>query len=83
MPKKQPDFNKRMKIQENEKKRKRKENLVIKNVFIEEVFDETGEVTENTIIKFSFDGILINLSVAAAIKMNVELGEILNLKKRK
>jgi hypothetical protein len=80
MPKKKIDYNKRMMFKENEKKRKRKENLVIKNVDIKEIFDETGEVVENTTIQFSFDGILINLSVAAAIKMNVELTKILNIK---
>jgi len=80
MPKK-IDYNKRMKIKENEKKRKKGENLVIQNVKIEEIFDETGEVREDTTIQFSFDGILINVSVAVAIKMNVELTKILNIKR--
>lgn len=80
MPKKKIDYNKRMLTKENEKKRKKKENLVIKNVTIEEIFDETGEVQEDTTIRFSFDGIIINLSVAAAIKMNVELTKVLNIK---
>ena len=69
-----------MLIKENEKKTKRRENLVIKNFTISEIFDETGEVVEDTTIQFSFDGILINLSVAAAIKMNVELTKLLNIK---
>jgi hypothetical protein len=80
MAKKKTDYNKRMMVNDNEKKRKKKENLVIKNVTIKEIFDETGEVTEDTTIEFSFDGILINLSVAAAIKMNVELTKVLNIK---
>lgn len=80
MAKKKTDYNKRMMVIDNEKKRKKKENLVIKNVTIKEIFDETGEVTEDTTIEFSFDGILINLSVAAAIKMNVELTKVLNIK---
>lgn len=80
MSKKKIDYNKRMLTKENEKKRKRKENLVIKNVTIKEIFDETGEVTEDTTLSFSFDGIIINLSVAAALKMNVELTKILNIK---
>ena len=69
-----------MKVSENEKKRKRRENLVIQNVTIEEIFDETGEVREDTIIRFSFDGILINLSVAAALKMNTQLTKVLEFK---
>ena len=80
MAKKKTDYNKRMMVNDNEKKRKKEENLVIKNVTIKEIFDETGEVTEDTTIEFSFDGILINLSVAAAIKMNVELTKVLNIK---
>jgi hypothetical protein len=80
MPNKKINYNKRMLIKENEKKTKRRENLVIKNVTISEIFDETGEVVEDTTIQFSFDGILINLSVAAAIKMNVELTKMLNIK---
>lgn len=80
MAKKKTDYNKRMMVNDNEKKRKKKENLVIKNVTIKEIFDETGEVTEDTTIELSFDGILINLSVAAAIKMNVELTKVLNIK---
>ena len=80
MAKKKTDYNKRMMVNDNEKKRKKKENLVIKNVTIKEIFYETGEVTEDTTIEFSFDGILINLSVAAAIKMNVELTKVLNIK---
>jgi hypothetical protein len=80
MPRKKIDYNKRMKVSENEKKRKRRENLVIQNVTIEEIFDETGEVREDTIIRFSFDGILINLSVAAALKMNTQLTKVLEFK---
>ena len=74
---KKSDYNKRMRTKETQKKRDRKENLVIQNVKLEEIMDETGEVPNNTTIQISFEGILINLSVAAAIRLNTQLTKIL------
>ena len=81
-PKKQNNasFKKRMLITETEKLRKKKMNLVIKDFVIREIADETGEVLNNTIIQISFEGILINLSVAAAMKLGVALRDHLNIK---
>ena len=69
-----------MLITETEKLRKKKMNLVIKDFVIREIADETGEVLNNTIIQISFEGILINLSVAAAMKLGVALRDHLNIK---
>jgi hypothetical protein len=71
------DYNKRMRVKETEKARKKKVNLVIKDFSIREIMDESGEVRENTIIQISFEGILINLSIAAAIKLSQELKKTL------
>ena len=75
------DWDKRMKPKDIEKKIKMKRAFLIQKFSIEEVMDESGEVLEDTIIKFSFDGILIYLSVSNALKMNKLLTDILNLKK--
>jgi hypothetical protein len=60
--------------------KKKNQGFTVKNVKIEEILDESGEVLEDTVIRFSFDGIVIILSVADALRMNVELGKLLNLK---
>lgn len=75
------DWNKRIKPKSIEKKIKMKQAFLIQNFSIEEIMDESGEVLEDTVIKFSFDGILIYLSVSNALKMNKLLSDILNLKK--
>ena len=75
-----PNYNKRMRVKENEKARKKKLNLVIKNFTIKEIFDETGEVNEDTTVQISFEGILINLSIASAMKLANDLNKVLNLK---
>lgn len=69
-----------MRVKENEKARKKKLNLVIKHFTIKEIFDETGEVNEDTTIQISFEGILINLSIASAMKLANDLNKVLNLK---
>jgi hypothetical protein len=74
------DFNKRMRFRETEKARKNKTNLIINNVEIREIMDESGEVQDDTIIQLSFQGILINLSIAAAMKMTTELSKVLNIR---
>lgn len=75
------DWNKRIKPKSIEKKIKMKQAFLIQNFSIEEIMDESGEVLEDTVIKFSFDGILIYLSISNALKMNKLLSDILNLKK--
>jgi hypothetical protein len=75
------DWNKRLKREVEKDKKKIKVPFLINNVKIEEVLDESGEVDEDTIIKFSFDGILIHMSIANAIKMNKLLGDVLDFKR--
>lgn len=76
------DWNKRIRKSADDKPKKKKPTgFLIKNFKIEEVLDESGEVLDDTVMRFSFDGILIYLSIADAIKMNVELGKLLTFKK--
>ncbi len=76
MSKKQ-DWNKRMKVKENEKQRRNKNFFVAKDVSVEEIMDESGEVLNDTIFKISFEGLLVHVSIAAAIKLNLELSKLL------
>jgi hypothetical protein len=78
--KKKTDYNKRMRVSETEKLRKKKMNLIIKDFTIREIEDETGEVPNNTILQISFEGILINLSIATAMKLGIALRKDLNIK---
>jgi hypothetical protein len=77
--KKKTDYNKRMRISDTEKLRKKKINLIITQFDIREIMDESGEVTNDTIIQISFEGILINLSIATAIKLCIDLKQKLNI----
>lgn len=82
MPRKKTDWNSRIKPTNDDKPIKKKnQGFTVKKVLIEEVLDESGEVLEDTVMRFSFDGILIYLSIADAIKINVELGKLLTFKK--
>ena len=81
MPPKKPDWNKRLKSEETRKRRKRGEGFITTSFSIEEVLDETGEVKDDTIIRFSFGGLLIHLSISNSMKLNKLLTDILNLKK--
>jgi hypothetical protein len=81
MSPKKTNWNKRLKSEETRKRRKKGEGFVTTSFSIEEVLDETGEVLEDTIIRFSFGGILIHLSVSNSMKLNKKLTDILNLKK--
>jgi len=81
MSPKKTNWNKRLKSEETRKRRKKGEGFVTTSFSVEEVLDETGEVLEDTLIKFSFGGILIYLSVANSLKLNKQLTDILNLKK--
>jgi hypothetical protein len=74
---KKADWNKRMKVKELEKQRRNKNFFVAKNVNVEEIMDESGEVLNDTIVKISFEGLLVHVSVAAAIKLNLELSKLL------
>jgi hypothetical protein len=72
------DWNKRMKTKDVEKIRKKKQHIVMKHLDVEEVLDETGEVTEDTVVKIKFEDIInIHISIAAAMKLNVILDKIL------
>jgi hypothetical protein len=75
------DWNKRMKPKSIEKKIKMKNAFLIQNFSIEEIMDESGEVLDDTVIKFSFDGLLVYLSIPNSLKFNKILTDILNLKK--
>jgi hypothetical protein len=81
MSPKKTNWNKRLKSEETRKRRKKGDGFVTTSFSIEEVLDETGEVLEDTIIRFSFGGILIHLSVSNSMKLNKQLTDILNLKK--
>jgi hypothetical protein len=74
---KKADWNKRMKVKDIEKQRKNKNFFVAKDVRIEEIMDESGEVLNDTIVKISFEGLLVHVSIAAAIKLNLELSKLL------
>jgi hypothetical protein len=70
-----------MKIKEVEKLRKKKEHIVMKQLTVEEVLDETGEVTEDTVIRIKFEDIIyMHISIAAAMKLNSILDKILKNK---
>jgi uncharacterized protein YheU (UPF0270 family) len=69
-----------MKTKEIEKLRKNKLNLIIKEFKIREITDETGEVPNDTVVQISFEGILITLSVGAAMRLSRELSQTLNMK---
>jgi hypothetical protein len=58
--------------------KKKKEPFVVRKIEVKEIPDESGEVSESTIIKISFDGILIHLSVPAAMKLQRHLSEVLD-----
>jgi hypothetical protein len=75
------DWNKRVKPKEIEKRIKMKSAFLIQNFSVEEVMDESGEVLDDTVIKFSFDGLLVYLSIPNCYKFNKLLTDILNLKK--
>ena len=72
------DYNKRMKTKEFDAKGKKKaKSFVVKEVKVEEIFDESGEVNESTIIKISFEGILLHLSIGAAYRLFRDLRGVL------
>lgn len=71
------DYNKRMKTKEFAEKAKKKQSFVVKEIKVEEIFDESGEVNESTILKISFEGILLHLSIGAAYRLFRDLREIL------
>lgn len=81
MSQKKTNWNKRLKTEETRKKRKKGEGFVTTSFSIEEILDESGEVLEDTVIRFSFGGILIHLSVSNSLKLNKQLTDILNLKR--
>jgi hypothetical protein len=56
----------------------KKQALVIKNITVTEIPDKTGEVKEMTTIQISFEGILFNISVPAAMRLQRKLSEVLD-----
>jgi hypothetical protein len=53
---------------------------VIKGIKVSEVLDESGEVNESTIVKLKADdGIIWNLSVGAAYRLERDLRDLLGL----
>jgi hypothetical protein len=66
-----------MKTKELAAKAKRKENFVVKEVKVEEVLDESGEVNQLTILKISFEGILLHISIGAAYRLLRDLKSFL------
>ena len=75
------DWNKRVKPKEIEKRIKMKSAFLIQKFSIEEVLDESGEVLDDTVIRFSFDGLLVYLPIAKALEFNKKLTDVLNFKK--
>lgn len=78
---KNTNWNKRMCVKEIEKRRKKNQGFLIDNFTVEEVLDESGEVKEDTVIKFSFGGLLIYLSVASTMRLHSILSNILKVSK--
>ena len=79
---KKTNWNSRMKGSSGDKPvRKKNQGFITASFRVEEVLDESGEVLEDTVIKFVFGGLIIYLSIANAIKMNIDLDKILKFKK--
>ena len=73
------DFNKRIKKQYQKIKSKKIDRILIQNIIVEEVLDETAETEDDTIIRISFDGILIHLPISVAMKLNKKLTDALRV----
>ena len=73
---KKTNYNKRIRVPLDKKLPK----LIIKSFEIKEKMDETGEVTNDTIIQISFEGIIINMSIATAMQLGVKLRKFLDIK---
>jgi hypothetical protein len=58
---------------------KKKEPFIVKgDITVKEIPDASGEVKENTIIQISFEGILITMSIGAAMRLQRKLSEVLD-----
>ncbi len=58
---------------------KKTEPFVVKgDVTVKEIPDASGEVKETTIIQLSLEGIIIKLSVGAAMRLQRKLSEVLD-----
>lgn len=71
-------MNTKKKTDEPTQEKKKQEPFIIRKIEVKEIPDESGEVNESTIIKISFDGILMHLSVAAAMRLQRHLSEVLD-----
>lgn len=58
---------------------KKTEPFVVKgDITVKEIPDASGEVKESTIIQISLEGILISMSVGAAMRLQRKLSEVLD-----
>ena len=72
------DFNKRIKREYKKNKSKKIDKILIQNIKVEEILDDTGETEDDTIIRISFDGILMHMRIPNAMKLNEDLKKVLN-----
>jgi len=70
--------NTKNKSEQPSQEKKKKEPFIVRKIEVKEIPDESGEVKESTIIKISFDGILMHLSVPAAMRLQRHLSEVLD-----
>lgn len=78
---KKTDWNSRIKPSEEDLPIKKKNmGFILQSFKIEEILDESGEVLDDTVIRFNLDGILFCLSIADAIKFSAQLERVLNFK---
>lgn len=75
------DFNKRIKREYKKNKSKKIDKILIENIKVEEILDDTGETEDNTIMRISFDGILLHMRISNAMKLCEDLKKVLNFKK--
>jgi hypothetical protein len=75
------DFNKRIKREYKKNKSKKIDKILIQNIKVEEILDDTGETEDDTIMRISFDGILLHMRIPTGMKLCEDLKKILNFKK--
>jgi hypothetical protein len=65
-----------MKIKKEESK---KETFIVQKIEVLEIPDQDKETKYSTIMKINFDGILINLTIPAAMRLQRKLSELLEM----
>ena len=58
--------------------KKTKPFVVTGDITVKEVLDDSGVVNEATIIQISLEGILISMSIAASMRLQRKLSEVLD-----